>query len=684
MVTVNPEGAELSPLSFAEMRAHLYGRRRALGIDFFAGLGGMTSSFFLAGGEILHACNHWTKSWLAHGSNFPDVEHELGDLSVLDPKRLPRGFANILVCAPECRRHSNANNWRQAVMELAPYDPNRREGERSRATMWCPQRWAAYHHFEHVVVENVVEVTAWNQFANWCMEWEKIGYGVQAVCLNSAFFFAPQSRDRIAILATRHGLPLPNLDFRPLAWCWMCEQHVYGIQRYKRAALARCGPLGPTGKFGPKNQYLYRCPCCEGIVSPHVRPALSALDLSIPAVRICDRDVPLKPNTMGRIGRAVKERGTCTQVVNVVGRDGNKHPRPAWLPALGVELEASEHEPTVVPLRRNTRAPSRGEPAPSVCAAGLHHAIVGPDQEGAVPRQATQPCATVTAAGNHMVAQPPPLIGANHENSRARPAAREPAAVLTAGAAGGGLYLVGGGRENNRPRDSSVEPAATVTAAHSGGGLYMVAPANPGGGDPTADCHAGLSGVPGADGFLVQVAGNTFEREGYTRAWPLQGPSPTQSTTQERGVVLPPGGRRRASDEALIASYYGNGTNARAVSQPAGTQTAKDRHALLSPTSPAGELASSARPHSAPVDLSQYTFRMLVPKEAQALMDLAVRADGEIYKTIELTDAGNGVKITGTDSVRLSGNAVCQTQWANILHRVFCVAEDRSDPRSFA
>ena len=74
---------------------------------------------------------------------------------------------------------------------------------------------------------------------------------------------------------------------------------------------------------------------------------------------------------------------------------------------------------------------------------------------------------------------------------------------------------------------------------------------------------------------------------------------------------------------------------------------------------------------------------MLVPKEAQALMDLAVRADGEIYKTIELNDAGNGLRITNSDGVRLSGNAVCQTQWANILHRVFCANEGRTNPRSF-
>ena len=502
MIAVNPQGAEFSPLSMQEMRTWLYGKNRATGIDFFAGLGGMTSAFMLAGGWLRHACNHWNKSWLAHGSNFPQVEHELGDLSVLDPKRLPRGFANVLVAAPECRKHSRAGNWRQAVMELAPYDPAR-ESERSRATMWCPQRWAAYHRFEHVVIENVVEVTDWNQFPAWVMEWQKLGYNVQAVCLNSAFFFAPQSRDRIAIVATLKGLALPNLDFRPLAWCWRCEGLVYGIQGYKPAAIRRAGPLGPVGKWGPRNQYLYHCPECKRVVSPFARAALNALDLTIPARRICDRDKPLKPKTMSRVTRAWEARGQCTQLVVVDGRDG-KRARPAWLPAMTQtsrqEIAVFGQDQLVVALRRHTRSRQASEPAFAVCAAGQHHAVVGPDQEGALARDASNPAATVTAASNTFVSHAP-VIGANHENSVGRDCSREPSAAVTAGGGGGGLFMVGGGRENNRPRPAEGEPSATVTAAHSGGGLFMLGASAPGD-EPSLD-----TALPSADEGLCSLAG---------------------------------------------------------------------------------------------------------------------------------------------------------------------------------
>jgi hypothetical protein len=368
----------------------------------------------------------------------------------------------------------------------------------------------------------------------------------------------------------------------------------------------------------------------------------------------------------------------------------------------------------VVPLRRHTLARETTEPAPAVCASGQHHAIVGPDQEGALPRDTINPCATVTAAGNHFVSQAP-LVGANHQNSVPRDAGSEPAAVVTAGAGGGGLFMVGGGRENNLPRDASEEPSATVTAAHSGGGLFMVganrehniprdAASGPAPVLTTAE-GGGLYAIAGADGFLVQVAGNTFERPGYTRAWPVTSPAPTQSATPERALVMPPAAAEDGfaiPPDAVVASYYGSGSNVRRVTEPAATQTAVDRHALLvpaggtrqrqtvdascepSPTRMTRDSYALTQSDRTPIRIEECTFRMLVPKEAQALMDLVIRADGEIYKTIELTDAGNSVRITNSDGVRLSGNAVCQTQWANILHRVFCVSEGRENPRSFA
>jgi DNA (cytosine-5)-methyltransferase 1 len=661
-------GAELAPLSWHALKESCYGRRRGRADDLFCGMGGMLAAFLLAGGEGNVSANHWNKAFAAHSANFGHVEHMLGDLSVLDPSRMP-GTADILLACPECRLHSKANNWREAIAELAPWDP-RREGERSRCTMWCPQRLAAQRDYDYVILENVVEVTTWNQFGNWLKEWEKLGYVVEQRCLNAAFFGAPQSRDRIVFVIRRKGAPAPNLDFRPRCVCWHCERQVFSIQTWKPEALRNATPIGPVGKFGKQGQYLYCCPRCMVPSSPYIIPADTAIDHSIRATRLRDRKVPLRPNTMGRLSRAWARRGQITQWLTLDGPEpGTRISRPLWLPALPAHASAQlEHaQPGVlVALRNNTHARDLSEPAQAVCAAGNHHAIVGPDQRGAVPRSAdVEPIATLTTGGNHMV------VGAN--------------------------------RPNESARDAAAHPAATVTAA---GKLFVVR-------DPGTD-------------MLVQTGGNTYERpgSGYVRAWPLAGVAPTQSATVERGVLQAPrpgtqlvigaststsernagsdpaptqvttvrasllggpdgGAEVDAADPAFLASYYGNATALRALSMPAPTQTTRDRHAVLVPAGGTRQEATidvDLEPSPTRLTRDSYgvadgvaledcTFRMLVPKEAQALMDLIVRPDGQPYLTVELDD------ITGTDAVRLAGNAVCQTLFANVINRVFCARE---------
>ena len=558
MISVNLTGAHLAPLSMAQLRASVYGTNRGDAIDFFAGMGGMTAAWLLAGGKVPHAANHWTKSTHAHGENFGATEHTLGDLSVMDPKRLPVGFARHLVCAPECRRHSPASNWSQAVMELAPYDP-KRETERSRSTMWCPQRWAAVHLFESVICENVVEVcTKWNQFGAWVREWDKLGYNVQVVSLNSAFFFAPQSRDRVALVATLKGLPIPNLEFRPSSWCWECEENVYGIQTWKKAALRNAGPLGPVGKYGWRNgQYLYACPACDQWASPHIVPAITALDPTIEAPMLCDRVKPLKPKTMDRLTGGIMHLGQASQLLVTDGREGKKT-RPAWLPAMvqtGRQEIAVCNPPTIVALRRHTNATdsSRG-PAPGLCAGGQHHAVVGPDQRGAVPHDSSiDIVGTVTAAGNTFVAavpideattRPDVMIGGGRENNVPRNAEAAPAPTATAAHCGGGLFMVGGMRDRNVPRDSATESGPTVTANCGGGGVYVLGrqPHEQHRAQPAQGPAATVTGAEGGglfaagipDEIIVDVGGHTYERRGAGTSALAPSRTPRRRRTRRR------------------------------------------------------------------------------------------------------------------------------------------------------
>jgi DNA (cytosine-5)-methyltransferase 1 len=367
-----------APLTLDDFRAYWSMRSRASVMDFFAGGGGFSLAAAFAGAQVKLSANHNTTAVQTHGLNFPDADHVLGDLSVADPKRYPKGFADILVCSPECRKHSRASNHREAVAELSPWNPDV-EAERSRCTMWCPQRWAEYHRFKFVICENVTEVTEWNQFSNWVREWDELGYHVDAVFGNSAFFGVEQSRDRVFFVMTLKGEPRPNLDFSARAWCWTCERETFGVQRWKKDAARRAGIVGPVGKWGPYGQWQHVCETCQSVVSPYVVPAERAIDLHVKGPRICDRPSlglpPIVPNTIARLTRGVQ----MAFRIGRMARSGRASELPMWLPA-------------------TTTAPA---------SAGLD------------------------------------LLGAARGESIARAVGGGPAPTVTASAAGGGLYRVG-------------------------------------------------------------------------------------------------------------------------------------------------------------------------------------------------------------------------------------------------
>jgi DNA (cytosine-5)-methyltransferase 1 len=68
----------------------------------------------------------------------------------------------------------------------------------------------------------------------------------------------------------------------------------------------------------------------------------------------------------------------------------------------------------------------------------------------------------------------------------------------------------------------------------------------------------------------LEAAGNTFERPGYFRAWPVDQPFKTMHTTASKGVACPP----------LIVPAGNWGAEARPVNQPFATRTTRDVDAL--------------------------------------------------------------------------------------------------------
>ncbi len=269
--------------------------------DLFCGAGGSGLGAHAAGVTLYLAANHWELAVATHQQNFPECRHDTADISQVNPRRYRR--TRILWASPECTNHSGAKGIRKPAVQPDLFGDTVPDeaAERSRATMWDVPRFAECHLYDAVIVENVVEAARWVMFEAWLMAMHALGYRHQIVYLNSMHApaqkapRAPQSRDRMYVVFTRTGNPLPDLDIRPLAWCDPCGLEVGAIQSWKR-------PDARWGRY--RSQYLYRCPnvaCRFSVVEPYADPAASIIDWSMQGTRIGDRTRPLSDKTMARI-----------------------------------------------------------------------------------------------------------------------------------------------------------------------------------------------------------------------------------------------------------------------------------------------------------------------------------------------------------------------------------------------
>lgn len=284
--------------------------------DQFCGAGGSSLGAVAAGLEIRMAMNHWALAVETHNTNFPNADHDCADISASDPRRYPT--TDILITSPECTTHSPAGGSKHRKSEQSDlFIPTELDPatQRSRATMWDVVRFTEYHQYRAIIVENVVEVIRlWPLFWTWYQAMEQLGYVGQIVSLNSMFAHpTPQSRDRIYIVWTRKKNKRPDLTITPLAHCEQCGD-VEARQSWKTGRS--------VGKYGKRNQYLYTCPICRVVVMPYYFCALNALDLSIPAQRIGDRPIPLKPRTRGRVQYGLDTYGSRGLQVTVNNKSG--------------------------------------------------------------------------------------------------------------------------------------------------------------------------------------------------------------------------------------------------------------------------------------------------------------------------------------------------------------------------
>jgi DNA (cytosine-5)-methyltransferase 1 len=543
-------------------------------MDWFCGAGGSSQGAHAVPGlRVERAANHWERAIESHAANFPDVDHYRGDIREAPVDKWP--VTDLFWASPECPQWSVARGKKRdydATMqgdlfgeEFATPD----EVQRSRALMeevplylrGVQERGGLV---KAGVVENVVDVRAWDQWDRWIGEIRKLGYHTRVIALNSmhadprSVHLAPQSRDRLYVAYWHRSLgrtPDWAKWLRPRAWCTSCQAWVRAVQVFK-------DPSKDMGRY--RQQYVYRCPnvaCRNQIVEPSVLPAAAAIDWSIPGQRIGDRAKPLADKTLARIQAGLKKFArpiTLEAAGNTFERRPGVRSWPADQPLTTQTTTATKalaYDPLIVPAGGTWRddATSVGEPMP-----------------------------TRTTRENDGLAVPPLLIPVEGRDGKEPGTANAPLRTQTARNETGLAWLpfmikLRGGGDQNRAQ-SIHDTLGTVSADGN---------------------HHGVVTPPHLPAALpaMLVRQNTPRGNPGQMATGVDEPARTLTAAGHQSLV---------TWEHLLVPYYGNGT-ARPVAEPVGTLSTRDRYALV----------------RGDVDIEDVLFRMLEPHEIGRAMSFA-------------------------------------------------------------
>lgn len=286
--------------------------------DLFCGCGGSTAGAERAGLEPKLALNHWERAIRSHQQNHPETQHDCVDVSSSRPDRYPK--TRILWASPACTAHSLAQGTKYKKNRTAVFEERDPSAVRSRCTMWDVARWAEWHRYEYVIVENVPDAAKWTLWEPWIHAMRKLGYEHEVVWLNSMFAYpTPQSRNRMYVVFWQRGNEKPDLDIRPPAYCKRCADEVQSVFSWRDTELAQKKIARRYGQ-----QYEYVCPHCREPVEPYRYAAFNAIDFSIEAPTIGARSRPLADNTIERVEEGLREYGRDPLVITEGCGGGNE------------------------------------------------------------------------------------------------------------------------------------------------------------------------------------------------------------------------------------------------------------------------------------------------------------------------------------------------------------------------
>jgi DNA (cytosine-5)-methyltransferase 1 len=573
--------------------------------DIFCGAGGSSIGLSGAGLELKLAANHWDRAIETHSANFTEAEHLCADVSNYDMRRLPS--TDVLWASPICTENSPAGGRKRRpkgqmdLFEEGGHIPGA-GFERTRATFHDVIRATEVHRYKAVIVENVTEAADWELWDWWLSGMVLLGYNYQLVSVSSAHIggesnpHAPQWRDRLYIVFTRRGIPLPDVDPKPLAWCPACETAVEAYQSWKRPERPR------IGKYG--RQYVYRCPsleCRHAVAEPFVLPAAAAIDWSDLGTRIGDRKRPLAANTIRRIRAGLE---MFAQPVTVaVGGNTWERPGSGYVRAWPVDR----------PLNSRTGTPGEALATPPFIAM-----LRGPAN---APRGIGEPLATITTGRNHGLVLP--LGGYNRKDGptstdeplRTR-VVRDTDALVT-------QPFITMLRNNTAPT-STDEPMASVMALGGHGGSHHALTVPPFITQLRGDMDAASTDEP-----LASVMGRSHDALA-TPPFVIKNYGGYCSPERNIESIQGPIGTVTANDtHALVVPYRGKRGHATTTGVPLHTVATRDSAALVQPDDVS--------------DVAECRLRMLKPREhlrAQRFHDTYIVTGNQGEQTMQ---AGNAV-----------------------------------------
>lgn len=565
--------------------------------DLFCGAGGSSSGLVAAGYKVVIAANHWQMAIDSHQLNHPETDHTNADISQVEPSWFPT--TDVLWASPECTNHSVAKGVKRqrslndALFDLDGTRPLPDEAaNRSRATMWDVPRFAEYHHYKAIIIENVVDAYRWIPFPAWLQSMELLGYEHEIVWLNSmhaqAFGMpAPQSRDRMYIVfwlkgrKVKGGMLKPQIQkwTRPDAFC-PTDGLVSAVQVMKKKEA--------WGRY--RAQYVYRCPKCAAVVEPGWLPAASAIDWSIPGERIGDKKKPLAEKTRARIERGI-ERYWKPLVVTAAGNtyDG-----------INTGSNYLRAYPTDTPMPVQQTTAQHGLAVHPLITDGIHGA--GTVQSG------NDPMLTQTTAQTKGVAFPP-FLAQFRERERTLDPALEPLTTLVADGANHALLVPMEGREGKNAAPAS-GPHRTQSTRNE---TALIVPLRNNGVAKPASRPIDTVSAEGNHHALI-MRNNTARGDQGQMSTPVSEAMRTLTT---------------AGHQSLLVPYYSASETAKPTSEPHGTLTTTDRYGLVE-----SEIS---------LDVDDVLFRMLTPDEIKVGMAFARDYVLLGTKREQVKQAGNAV-----------------------------------------